>query len=601
VRLLAPASIEEFVPPTALGDVELLVTNQAFVDPNNAIAEGDETDNSDTQDTLIKSLIDLTITKEGPDEAHQNDTPDYVIKVKNDIKGGGAGATAFGVRIVDALPVGLIPLSVKAEPGNFNCQLFENPVNFVDCIGDLDPGQEVTITVHVFVTASSGPLDNEACVDPDHVVAETDELNNCKHKITSVPDPKPNLFMNKTADTSTVTPGQQFTYTLTVSNIGDGATTAPVTVTDPIPSQVTLVNRNEDAAFNCAASTTTNISCTLPSLAPGQAQSIQLLVTLNDGVTAPFDNTATASGGGDPTPSSKTLTTFVGGAGIDLVLANVEDSPDPVAAGAVVTYTIVVVNTGTEDTDPFAITQVFDDLTGMTLLSAVGSEGFTCGLSSLTVTCNGSLLAGKTTTLTIKFDTDASAVPSVSSDITVDSGHAITESNEGNNDDTEVTTISAAFCSSCIDLVMGPIFATPDPVANGDDVTWNFDVTNIGDLPTASDPAPHDVVITANVDTSANEYTNVTASTSNPDFTCVVEAPPVFPHPASFPEVVCTGPNLNAGESILVEVTATAATAADPSFLDFSAAADPGFQIHEFQEANNTGSHMVIVDTPPPG
>ncbi len=440
VLLLAPASIEEYA--SNLADISIGLTNQAFVDPLNAIPEGDETNNADYVDTTVKSKINLTVTKEGPDTAHQNDTADYVIKVKNN-KVGPDGQTAYGVRMVDPLPIGLIPLSVKAEPSNFSCQLLENPVNVVDCIGDLAPDQEVTITVNVFVTADGGPLDNEACVDPDHVIAETDETDNCVNKTTSVTVLAPNLLMNKSADATSVTAGQQFTYTLTVSNIGDGPTTSAVTVTDPLPNQVTLVNTNADAAFDCTASTATNVSCELASLDPGAAASIQVLVTLNDGVTdLSFPNTATASGGGDPTPSSDTFTTFVGGSGTDLVLTDVSDQPDPVAAGALLTYTINVLNTGTEDSGAFEVTQVFDSLAGLTLVSAVGSEGFTCSLDipTKTVTCGGTLLAGKDTTLTIRFTTDASAVPSVQSTVTVDSGEVVAESNEANNTDIETTT-----------------------------------------------------------------------------------------------------------------------------------------------------------------
>ncbi|MFL5926968.1 MAG: CARDB domain-containing protein, partial [Gaiellaceae bacterium] len=587
--LLAPTNIEQYASDP--GNISIGITNQAFVDPDNAIAEGDETNNADSQDTTVKSKVNLTVTKEGPDSAHQNDTADYVIKVKNNKVDG--GATAFGVRMVDSLPVGLLPLSVKADPGNFNCSLFENPVNYVDCTGDLGAGDEVTITVHVFVTADGGPLDNEACVDPDHKIAETNELDNCRHLITVVVPPAPNLLMNKTASSNSVTAGQELTYTLTVSNVGDGATTAPVLVTDSLPANVTLVNTNPDAGFDCTASTTTNVSCTLPSLDAGAAAAIKVIVTVNDGVTTPISNTATASGGGDPTPSSSTVKTFIGGAGIDLVLTSVDDQPDPVAAGAIVTYKITVLNSGTADSDAFDVTQTFDKLTGMHLVSAAGSEGFTCSLTGLTVTCHGSLLAGKTTTLTIRFDTDASAVPGVTSDVKVDSGDAITESDEGNNTDTEVTTISAAFCSSCIDLVMGPIFAAPEPVANGDEVTWNFDVTNVGDLPTSTDPAPHDVVIAVNVDGASNEYSTLTASA--PGFTCVVTSRLAGDF---LPDVVCTATTLAAGGGVVVSVSATAATAADPSFLGFVAAVDPGFQITEFNEANNTGTHTVIVDTP---
>ncbi len=86
----------------------------------------------------------------------------------------------FGAKVVDPLPVGLIPIgSVEAE-GNFTCQISENPVNTVICVGDLAPEQDVKIVINVFITADGGTLDNEACVDPDHVIDETSELDNCK-------------------------------------------------------------------------------------------------------------------------------------------------------------------------------------------------------------------------------------------------------------------------------------------------------------------------------------------------------------------------------------------------------------------------------------
>ena len=56
------------------------------------------------------------------------------------------------------MPIGLIPLS-KTATGNFICDFTENPVNGVRCVGDLaaasgaNLNDEVTITIHVFVTA----------------------------------------------------------------------------------------------------------------------------------------------------------------------------------------------------------------------------------------------------------------------------------------------------------------------------------------------------------------------------------------------------------------------------------------------------------------
>ena len=40
----------------------------------------------------------------------------------------------------DPLPVGLIPLAVDTgTDNNWACQVLENPINVVDCVGDLHP------------------------------------------------------------------------------------------------------------------------------------------------------------------------------------------------------------------------------------------------------------------------------------------------------------------------------------------------------------------------------------------------------------------------------------------------------------------------------
>jgi uncharacterized repeat protein (TIGR01451 family) len=478
------------------------------------------------------------------------------------------------------------------------CQLFENPVNFVDCVGDIEPGQEVVITVHVFITAESGTMDNEACIDPDHTIDETNELDNCKTKTTNVgvtptptPTPEANLIINKSASTTVVTPDETFTYSITVSNVGNANAPSPVTMTDPLPASVTFVSAVATNGFTCLEASGT-VTCTDPGggLAAGQATVITIQVTVNSGVTLPFTNEATATQGTES--ESDSVTTNVGGAAVELVLANVEDAPDPVAAGAVITYTIVVANAGTSTATGLDVTQTFGDTTGLTLLSAVGSQGFTCSFSDPVVTCTGNLLAGQSTVLTVKFDTDSSTPSEVFSVIEVDPTAEFTEADETNNIDFEATTVSGDICQNCIDLVMGPIFANPDPVDAGDQVTWNFDVTNVGDLPTSSDPAPNNVVIQINVDGAFNEYTGL--SVSIPGFTCVTTS-----HAGDLgnnsPEATCTKTNLNAGEGALASVTVTDNTGGS-SVLFFTAVVDPGTLIAEFNEANNSGSQTVTVN-----
>ena len=90
----------------------------------------------------------------------------------------------------DPLPVGLIPLAVDTGTGNnWQCQVAENAINVLDCVGDLEPNvangpdKKVTIKVTVFMTAEGGrSLDNEACIDTLLKIEEFDppgEGDNC--------------------------------------------------------------------------------------------------------------------------------------------------------------------------------------------------------------------------------------------------------------------------------------------------------------------------------------------------------------------------------------------------------------------------------------
>jgi hypothetical protein len=389
-----------------------------------------------------------------------------------------------------------------------------------------------------------------------------------------------------------------------VSNVGTGPSAAPLAITDDLSTlPVTFVSAIATNGFTCAEAAGV-VTCTGASgLAAGGSTVITIQVTVTGAATTAFTNTASVP---DPAELDGTaedsVTTSVGGAAVELVLANVEDAPDPVAAGGVITYTIVATNAGTSDASGLDITQEFGDVTNLTFLSAVASQGFSCSYDDTTppdpaavVTCTGNLLAGQTTIMTVKVDTTSATSQSVFSTIIVDANFEFDELDEFNNIDFEITTVDADICQNCIDLVMGPIFVNPDPVANGDTVTWNLDITNVGDLPTSTDPAPNNVAFTINVDGAFNEYTNLVAP-APAGWTCVVNDHGGTANAAA--EITCTKSNMNAGEGVLLSIAVDANTAADPSVLFFTATVDPGSLISEFNEANNTGSQPATVDTP---
>lgn len=599
----------------------VVVTNQVFIDPGNTVPESNETNNQDTERTSIQSPLNLTLDKDGPTTAQQNSEQDYVITVKN------LGDAVTGVVVVDPLPIGLIPLSVQATPSNFACSITENPVNLVRCVGDMgalgSATDKVTITVHVFVTANGGPLDNEACVDPDNTIIENKEFDNCATKTTVVRKLSPNLSVEKTASDGTATVGQTLTYTVNVSNVGDANAKEGWTIKDTLPSAVSIVGTPVATnGFTCThdgAASGGVVTCDGPAdadtigLAVGASTTVTIQVHVRNGTATPFTNTAAINGavsfdGSGPCTSADacedetaanqanntaSVTTSVGGSAIDLVVGDITDTPDPVNVGNSLVYTFVVTNGGTQNAlaaDGTAVViRTALPTAGVTLQSGVASQGFTCVPSSGVLTCTGDLDAGEATTVTITFTVNALVPARLHLEATVDPTNAIVETDETNNVAAEDTTVNVAACNSCIELVMGQVFATPTPVTNGSNVTYSFTVTNIGDLPTGADPAPNAVTVGIDFDKSFEDSSFVSI-TPPAGFACAVTPlDPVF-------DVMCTSSTgLAPGQGALFTVVANVATGTTPSFVDFDTVVDPSNSITELNDSNNAASLRVDV------
>lgn len=599
-------------------------TNQAAIDPSNAIAESNETNNTASDTLTVASPYNLKLDKDGPTTAQQNNTESYVLTVTNEKK------ALNDVVVRDPLPVGLIPLGVEAS-GNFTCQVLENPVNVVECVGDMAAGETATITINVFITQDGGTLDNEACVDPDNAVVETLESDNCKTKTTEIRKLSPNISVQKSASSGTVSIGATLEYTISVSNTGD-AKSDQFAVTDELPADVSVIG-NPTATNGLAtcshdgSATGGTVTCDVTNgLSPGQSTVITIQTKVEDTASGALTNTAKANGGGsvavdtaaEPCASnadacedetatnvsnnSDSVTTNMGGAAIDLAVGDITDAADPVAEGDEVIYTVTVTNAGTQDAKAVdgngVVVKVDLPTTGMILNSVLGSQGFTCATSNANAlaTCTGDLIAGQSTTITAKLTVGVAAPNKLTVNVTADPTNAITETNEANNTQTETTTVTHTQCTACVDLQMGQILATPNPIPDDSDVTYQFTLTNIGDQP-AVPTGSNRITIAVDLDGSFNESTFVSASATN-GFVCAQN--PLFgtgagQSPAN-PEIVCTGPaaGLAAAAGTTVTVKAHADTSPDDSVVLFDAEVDSGGVV-EFQTNNNAGS--LIVDT----
>ena len=260
------------------------------------------------------------------------------------------------------------------------------------------------------------------------------------------------------------------------------------------------------------------------------------------------------------------VSTSVGTVGIDLVLTNLGDQPDPVAEGDTVTYKYIVTNSGTAPTATFDITQVFTDLTGTTPISAVASQGFLCtGPSPLTVTCTGDLPAGQSTTVTVVLQTSSLSPATIESTITADAGTVITETNEANNTATETTTVTDAICTGCVDLTITDVIESADPIDDGDSVRTPSASATSGTCrrtPPAPRTSTSEILIFGDIDALNDPGSFSTTTGFNCDITAELAGVGVL--------VDCVG-ELLPGQGTILTVTVTAASA--DQVLDYSATA----------------------------
>ena len=222
------------------------------------------------------------------------------------------------------------------------------------------------------------------------------------------------LGLSLTAFPSTVTQGQQVTYTIQATNNGP-ALARDIMVTGSLPA------------------------CAIGQLAPGAtARCTRTAIAAAPGA---FTQTMTVDNGAQPDPNpsnnSQTVSTQVTPVSnaTDLSLVMV-DAPDPVRRGSNVIYTLTVANSGPANASNVALTDVLPANT--TLVSAVSTSGLCSGAG--TVSCLlGTLNANATATVTITVRTRLRGTINNSASVTSDA--STTDFNTANNSATAVTTV----------------------------------------------------------------------------------------------------------------------------------------------------------------
>ncbi len=243
------------------------------------------------------------------------------------------------------------------------------------------------------------------------------------------------------AGVGTPVAGQDYSWTINVTNEGPDASVGPIVVTDTIPSHFTDVT-GTGTGWSCSLGTGT-ITCTHagpvavggPGLPPLTVKGLVAVDTNNGTV---LTNKAVVAGKTFETDLTDNTATATATVKVKADLALDKSLSGPLEAGSVATYVLIVTNEGPSDSHgPFTVA---DDLpSGSTFVSAAGT-GWTCPApvgGVLTCTHDDGLAAGTPADqIVVKVKIPATQTADVKNAATV---HGNDDPNPA-NDDSSVTT-----------------------------------------------------------------------------------------------------------------------------------------------------------------
>ncbi len=225
-------------PIGALGPASTaVITVEGITDPDladgttltdTAEATSTGTNSPTAQATItVGASADLYLRKQSVGNATAGQPLDYTVVVENI-----GPSTAHSTSVSDALPA---DVTVIALPQN--CTVTNQTMTCA--LGDLEPGDIVTISYTVDVPLAGGTLINTATATS---TTPTTDPSTATDTTTNVVTPVAELEATKTASTDRAKIGDTITYTVTVTNNGPGAAGNVVVVEDNAVGAVTFVS-----------------------------------------------------------------------------------------------------------------------------------------------------------------------------------------------------------------------------------------------------------------------------------------------------------------------------------------------------------------------
>jgi uncharacterized repeat protein (TIGR01451 family) len=327
IASLAPGAIVTYtltalIDPNSTGSVTNTVTVAAANDTNAA-------NNSASDSNTLTPQNDVGVTKtDGVSSVVPGQSTTYTIVVSNI-----GPSVATNVAVSDPLPPAGFASFTWSGNGHANVS---GPLT--DTIASLAPGATVIYTLTALIDPNAtGSVTNTVTV----AAANDTNAANDSASDTDTLTPQNDVSVTKTDGAITAVPGSTTTYTIVVSNTGP-STATDVTVSDPLPPNVTSFTWSGNGQTNVSGA----LSDTIASLAPGAAITYTVTALIDPNAAGDLTNTVTVTAANDTnttnnTASDTNILTPENDVGVTKT-----DGVTSVAPGQSTTYTIVVTNTG---------------------------------------------------------------------------------------------------------------------------------------------------------------------------------------------------------------------------------------------------------------
>ncbi len=553
-------------------------------------AQGNSQSQTDTATLTVREPeLDIQKTVDSTTPAY-GQTLTYTLTVSHLAS---STATAYDLIITDTIPSGLTYVSGSITvPAGCTADDSAAPTLTWTC-ASLPVGNTLTLTYQATVNSPPPPpspgdtLTNNASLtwtslagsDPnerDGSGGINDYSDSTSQDVTLY---NPDLTITKTDGQTSYVPGTSVTYTIVVSNVGNGDAIG-ATVSDTRPSEVTswtwVCTDQSGGASGCDPYSGSGDFTDVVNLPTGASITYTVTANIASSATGDLVNAVTVTppaGVTDPTPGNNTATDTDTANPQSALSVTKDDGVTQYVPGSTVTYTITVTNSGPSDALGVSVSDPKPSQVTSWTWTCSPTGGATCngsgGLISTDFTDTVNMPAGSTITYTVTANIASSASGDLVNTVTISHPQ---DSTPGDNTATDTDTVNA---QSALNVTKDD--GVPQYVP-GSTVTYTITVTNSGPSDalgvSVSDPKPSQVTSwTWTCSPTGGATCNGSGGLISTDFTDTV--------------------NMPAGSTITYTVTANIASSASGDLVNTVTISHPQDSTPDDNSATDTDTQDV--------